>query len=259
MEHFSSTRFLVPACLAVLLACGGQAVCGEKPDEPGNPAEVSTPSLSTWAELPRLIRDLDDESFKTREHASVRLAELAKSAGEEEKAAMRAKLTRSYKRARGLDLRFRLYGALLKLADAETPDKKPGFLGIQMMDSIAVLPGGQRVTSINVRMVIEDSAAETHGIKIHDHIVSLDGERFERGTSIANMASARFGEKVRKRSVDSEVVLEVYTPRTRSLRKLTVKLGERPEYLRDSQQELTKSNNLVKEWLAEDSTTKTRN
>jgi len=234
-----------------VLLCGGsigRSIGGESTGE----AEGSNPAPLKAEEVWELVIQLDDDSFLTREKATVRLSQLAETGSAEEKETVRQELLKGYKATTSPEVRFRVYSVLLRLAGEVKPVRRPGFLGIQMQDSSVRLPGGEVATTIKVLLVLKETAAMRRGIKVSDHIVSLDGKRFERATDPSNSASAQFGKIVRDLPVGSFVELEIYSARTRSLRKLDVMLGARPdEHITESFKRMM-SNETVKAWLSQE-------
>ncbi len=109
-------------------------------------------------------------------------------------------------------------------APAVEPEiKKPGFLGVQfepVPEILAVhlkLEEGRGAVIIDV---FEDSSAARGGLKNHDVVVAIDGEKIERGDVAAGVAGKFEGD-----SVELEVI-------QRGERKeLTVTLGARPDEL----------------------------
>lgn len=237
-------------CLALVDGTGAAVSAQEAAPAAGAP-DAATPTATPPPppeELQPLALALDASAFAEREKATAGLRELALGHG----IAMRPALVAIYREAKSPEVRYRVFGILLDLAQGLEPESKPGFLGIMMMDSSIVLPDGTTATSIMVRQVVPDSAAARGGLQLSDHIVAVDGKPVLPGNGINDTASAAFSEYIRSKPADIEVALDVYSPRKRAVQKLRITLGERPDQFEDVRYKRALAEDTVKEWVRQE-------
>jgi len=205
--------------------------------EEGEPAEA----------LAGVVRRLDDDAFPVRQAAQEELGRLV----DEHEQALKPALLEKLVATGSPEVRFRLYGALLKLAKGATEKRKQGFIGIQMTDAEFAAPDGKALQSILVRMVVPGSAAAEARLRIGTNIVGIDGKRFDPPEG-EDTVSARFASYVRKKAAGEPVKLEVFSPGQQKPEVLLLKLGERPaEYAAMDLQDDSFLTDTVETWIAE--------
>ena len=219
------------------------------------PSESGTnlPSLEAPepSEIAAIVEQLNAPDFESREAASARIREWSGAHGE----IVRTPLLQACKKSTSPEVRYRLFSALMDLASGIQPSSKPGFLGIQMMDQQVMIPSdkdgepNQTTTSIMVMRCVAGTAAQRAGIRTGEHIVSVDDRKV--ASEGGETASAQFSEYIRSKAASMDVKLEIYSPRTKKVRKVTITLGERPEALEDLRYKKQLAESTVRKWLKE--------
>jgi predicted metalloprotease with PDZ domain len=178
-----------------------------------------------WAiEVPaEPLADLNAEEFRKRETAQGRLLEWAKEQGEPATDA----IFRQFRESADPEVRNRCLGILRDLAIDQYQLDGKGYVGINMQNEIAKVPGDPRARSvIRVTAVMPDSAAEAAGLQVNDLIAGLEDDVWHLG-----LASQAFSDRIQKLKPGTKVKLKIL--RDGKLLDVEVKLGKRPFYADD--------------------------
>jgi membrane-associated protease RseP (regulator of RpoE activity) len=253
LHHFgkilAAALYLCVGCGVGTLSAFGDEPVAEAQEEVQEEAQKATTAPPGDAELAAMLKQLDASAFDERERASAVVREWAL----QHRDALKEQLLAAHRAAASPEVRYRIYNILLDLAVDARPDAKPGFLGIMMRDSEVTLPDGKTATSIMVIQIVQDSAAARAGLQMNDHIVAIDGKDMQPGDTLTDTASARFSEYVRSKPAQAEVELTVFSQRRRTVSKIPITLGERPDALSNSDSyRKTLANDVVKEWLGQE-------
>jgi hypothetical protein len=120
------------------------------------------------------------------------------------------------------EVRERCLDVLRELVNDEYLKDGEGFIGIQMLDELANIPGDPKPRGvIRVTLVVADSAAQRAGLQVNDLIAGMgDLVWHERAASLL------FREQIRQLKPNTKVTLKVL--RNGKLMDLEVTLGKRP-------------------------------
>lgn len=180
---------------------------------------LASSALSWSIELPaEPLAKLKSEEFRQRESAQADLLTWARKQAEP---AM-DELFRHSRVAEDPEVRERCLAVLRDLVNDEYLKDGEGFIGIQMLDELANIPGDpQRRGVIRVILVVADSAAQQAGLQVNDLIAGMgDLVWHERAASLL------FREQIRQMKPKTKVILKVL--RNGNLMDLEVTLGKRP-------------------------------
>jgi len=178
-----------------------------------------SPFVSHAVELPAdIVTRLASEKFTIREKAQAELLDWSRTQRE---AAM-DELFRQSKDADEPEVRQRCLAVLRELVNDDYLKSGEGYVGIQMQDEIARVPGDQNPRSvIRLWQVVPNSAGDQAGLKANDLIAGMNEEVWREGP-----ASLEFKENIRKLKPGTKVTLKVL--RDGNLQDIVVKLGKRP-------------------------------
>ncbi len=174
----------------------------------------------SWSlELPaEAVSKLVAEEFSVREKAQQDLLAWAR---EHREPAM-DELLRQSRKAAEPEVRQRCLAVLRNLVMDDYLKSRDGYLGINMQDEIANVPGDDKPrAAIRVVQVVADSAAQQGGLQANDLIVSLNGQLW-----YETPASQLFTTKIRALGPGAEVSLKLM--RNGIVKETKVKLGRRP-------------------------------
>ena len=166
------------------------------------------------------LAELESEDFRTRENAQAAILDWA-----------RANLPRamdllygSSLRAEDPEVRERCLAVLRELVNDEFLKEGEGYIGIRMLEEIAVLPGEAKPRSvIRVAQVMPDSAADKGGLRVNDLITAIEDKVWHEGPALRP-----FSEAVRQYKPGTKVILKVL--REGAMIELPVILGRRPVF-----------------------------
>ena len=147
------------------------------------------------------LTELASDDFRTRENAQ---AKILKWGREHVPQSMDLLFEHSFQ-ADDPEVRERCLAVLRSLVDDEYQKDGEGFIGIRMLDEVAMIPGDPRRRSvIRVTMVMPDSPALKAGLKVNDLIAGIGDVVWHE-----NSALMPFSEEVRKFKPGSEIKLSV--------------------------------------------------
>lgn len=178
------------------------------------------PPLAALELPPDCLARLRDERFRTREEAQKELLDWARGRRGE---AM-DELLRQSREAPDPEVRARCLAVLRDLVGDEYLRDGEGYIGVQMLNEFANVPGEARPrAAIRVAEVLADTAAAAAGLKVGDLIVGLNGEVWHQGP-----LAIPFGEKVREFKPGDTIKLQLL--RDGKVVDQPLKLGRRPAY-----------------------------
>jgi hypothetical protein len=180
---------------------------------------LAATALAWSIELPAApLANLKSEEFRQRESAQTDLLAWARKQAEP---AM-DELFRYSRVADDPEVRERCLDVLRELVNDEYLKDGEGFIGIQMLDELANIPGDPKPRGvIRVTLVVADSAAQRAGLQVNDLIAGMgDLVWHERAASLL------FREQIRQLKPNTKVTLKVL--RNGKLMDLEVTLGKRP-------------------------------
>lgn len=178
---------------------------------------VTLPALELPADF---LTRLKDERFRTREDAQRELLEWSRG---RQDAAM-TELLRQSRAASDPEVRARCLAVLRDLVAEEYQRDGEGYIGVQMLNEFANVPGEARPrAAIRVAEVLADTAAAAAGLKVGDLIVGLNGKVWHQGP-----LAIPFGEKVREFKPGDTITLQLF--RDGKVMDLALKLGRRPAF-----------------------------
>ena len=206
------------------------------PPVPAVPAPVSPPAEESQPDpdppkgpppspqqLDELTERLSSDDFKTREFAQLELTKIATAHPD----VALDPILRSYlKKTIAPEARYRLRAILYNTRQAEFEKVPRGFVGIVMYPSFARGAGGEIIHAVQVRSVVEGSAAERHGLQLMDQIISIDEKTFSSTESTGD-----FADYVTSKSSGDKVELTIM--RNNERMKIPLTLGKRPKELAD--------------------------
>lgn len=185
-------------------------------------AWVLAPVVSVTAlELPAdcLVR-LKDERFRTREDAQRELLDWSR----DRRDGAMSELLRQSRAASDPEVRARCLAVLRDLVAEEYQREGEGYIGVQMLNEFAHVPGEARPrAAIRVAEVLADTAAAAAGLKVGDLIVGLNGKVWHEVP-----LAIPFGEKVREFKPGDTITLQLL--RDGKVVDQTLKLGRRPAF-----------------------------
>ena len=195
MQHLLMNRFIVMAC-SIHFSYAANAL------------ELPTEYLS----------QLRSEEFKVREKAQTDLLAWARSQG----LAATDELYRLSRESDDPEVRDRCLGVLRKLVNDEYLRDGEGYIGIQMQEELANVPGDPKPRGvIRVMMIMPDSPGHRAGLQFNDLIAGV-GDEVWREESVLLL----FREKIKQFKPETKILLKVL--RNGNLMDLEVKLGRRP-------------------------------
>lgn len=180
---------------------------------------LACPGVAWSLELPAgPLANLKSEAFRQREDAQAELLAWARRQAD----GVTDELLRQSRVADDPEVRERCLDVLRELVNDEYLKDGEGFIGIQMLDELANVPGDPKPRGvIRVILVVADSAAQQAGLQVNDLIAGMGDLVWHEGG-----ASLNFREKIRQLKPNTKITLKVL--RNGNLMDLEVKLGRRP-------------------------------
>jgi C-terminal processing protease CtpA/Prc len=180
---------------------------------------AASAGVSSALDLPaEPLAKLKSEEFRARESAQ---AELLAWARQQHDGAM-DELFRRSRTEDDPEVRERCLDVLRDLVNDEYLKDGEGFIGIQMLDELANVPGDAKPRGvIRVILVVADSAAQKAGLRLNDLIAGV-GDQIWRDVA----ASLAFREQIRQMKPNTKITLKVL--RNGNLMDIEVTLGRRP-------------------------------
>ncbi|MEN9975059.1 MAG: hypothetical protein RLZZ282_1065 [Verrucomicrobiota bacterium] len=183
---------------------------------------AGTPHVSRAIELPTgPLAAFKSEVFRTRESAQAEMLGWARQHPAEAMEAL-------FEHARGADdpeVRERCLEVLRGLVNDEYLRDGEGFIGIQMLDDMAIIPGDPKPRKvIRVIQLVPNSAAQRAGLQVND-LIAGSGEQLW-PPDLVGPVYLSFREKIRQLKPQSKIHLKVM--RDGKLMDLEVTLGRRP-------------------------------
>lgn len=161
---------------------------------------------------------LSSEEFRDRESAQSKILNWARGQGD----AAVDELYRVSRESVDPEVRQRCLGILRELVNDEYLRDGEGYIGIQMQEEFANLPGDPKPRGgIRVMMIMPDSPGHRAGLLFNDVIVGVHGEIWPDEASLLF-----FREKIRQFKPETKILLKVL--RNGNLVDIEVKLGRRP-------------------------------
>lgn len=135
-----------------------------------------TAGYLSGAEIPRnLLKGLSSDVFKERENSQAQLLLWAEQGGKDEVFSI-------YKLSKDLtdpEVSLRCLNVLKQLSDRDYLSDGQGYLGIQMLEEMADLPGDENPRAcIRITRVVQGSPAHLSGIRSGDLITALNGKKW---------------------------------------------------------------------------------
>ncbi len=170
---------------------------------------------------PAVFANLRSQAFKERESAELELLAWGRKQPEP---AMR-ELLRQSESADDPEVRERCLSTLRELVMDEYAKDGDGYIGINMQNDSAIVPGDPKPCSvIRVAHVGADSAGQKAGLKANDLIAAVDGQFWHDGT-----ATEPFAAIIRAKKPFTKIVLKII--REGKMMDVEVILGKRPPSL----------------------------
>ncbi len=172
------------------------------------------------AEIPKsLLEGLSSENFKDRETSQAQLLSWAEN-GEKEKISSIFLLSKDLTDP---EVSIRCLNVLKLLSDQDYLSDGQGYLGIQMLEEFADLPGDEMPRAcIRVTLVVPDSPAARSGVRAGDLITALDGKKWH-GVDAMEV----FMRTIAETKPLTPVILTISRKERESM-DVEVKLGKRP-------------------------------
>jgi hypothetical protein len=165
------------------------------------------------------LADLKSEQFRQREQAQ---AELLAWARQQPGEGALDELLQHSRVGDDPEVRERCLDVLRELVNDEYLKDGEGFIGIQMLDELTMVPGEAKLRGvIRVVLVVADSAAQQAGLQVNDLITGM-GDQVWHDAAV----SLDFKEKIRQLKPNTKITLKVL--RNGKLMDLDVTLGRRP-------------------------------
>jgi len=181
---------------------------------------VAASGATSWGiELPAgPLANLRSEEFRTRESAQAELLAWARLQPE----GVMNELLRHSRGDNDPEVRERCLAVLKELVNDEFLKDGEGFIGIQMLDELANIPGDPNPRgAVRVIMLVPDSAAQKAGLQLNDLIIGMGDQVWhELGASLV------FRERIRQLKPNTKITLKVL--RNGNPLEIEVKLGRRP-------------------------------
>ena len=180
---------------------------------------AASATVSRAAELPaELLAKLKAEEFRIRESGQ---AELLAWAHQQPEGVLDELLLHA-REEDDPEVRERCLGVLKELVNDEYRKDGEGFIGIQMLDELANVPGDPKPRgAVRIVMVVPDSAAQQAGLQLNDLIVGMGDQIWhELG------ASLDIRERIRQLKPNTKITLKIL--RNGNPMDIEVKLGRRP-------------------------------
>lgn len=162
------------------------------------------PLMAAPIEVPHEPFDkLKAEDFNVREHAQQELLTWGRKSPEAATDAFYAKFRSSTdpeQQQRTLDILRELVGDQF-MRDGE------GFIGISMEETRVAIPEEKaRIRGIKIKMILQGFAADNHGLKVNDVIISCESKRMPEGVSALNWLPSIVTKKAPGTKVNFEVL-----------------------------------------------------
>ena len=180
---------------------------------------AASATVSRAAELPAgPLANLRSEEFRKRESAQAELLAWARQQPE----GVMDELLRHSREEEEPEVRERCLAVLKELVNDEYRKDGEGFIGIQMLDELANVPGDPKPRgAVRIIIVVPDSAAQQAGLQPNDLIVGMGDQVWhELG------ASLDFRERIRQLKPNTRITLKIL--RNGNPMDIEVKLGRRP-------------------------------
>lgn len=167
-----------------------------------------------------LLEGLSSEQFQVRESSQLELEKWVDEKGESGV----NEVFDIYQKSDDPEVRSRCYRLLRSQSDEDYLNDGKGYLGVQMREEMAVIPGDDKPRyGIRIILVQPGSQAEIGGIKVGDLIVSLDGKKWYNEGAINEFTVTISSYKPRKK-----ILFEVLRQGEENLIEVPVILGKRP-------------------------------
>lgn len=171
------------------------------------------------AQIPaRPLADLESEDFRTREQAQAGILEWARKAPD---AAIEALYNHAVE-SNEPEVRERCLAVLRELVGDEYSRDGEGFIGVQMQDELAHVPGDVKARAVvRVSFVMPKSPAEKAGLKNNDLIVAVEDKIWYQAPVIQS-----FSDEIKKHKPGTRIRLKIL--RDGKLMEVPVVLARRP-------------------------------